>query len=214
MPPLLLILVHPFHAAGRLADKPVWIVPFLILAFLTAGALISHHPAQVETTLRHLPSHLTAAERDGVREGLDGRLGVRALFLPARLLAGWSVFALFLFVVCRTALPGSPVRYTPLLALEVHCEAAQVAGAWLLPVLARILPAWLVNPGEALGGPLLNSLNISTFWYVALLAAGVSVLCAARPLKATLLVLLVWGSTLALSTAVFRLLRDALHLTV
>ena len=99
-----------------------------------------------------------------------------------------------------------PLRYLEFLALEVHCESAGILGALAMPIVRRLF-------GEP-SGSLLNSLNIFTLWYVVLLAGGVSVLCATRPLKAALVVLLVWGSSLAFHTAVLRLLRDALHLAL
>jgi hypothetical protein len=99
-------------------------------------------------------------------------------------------------------------------SLQVHCEAAEILGACLIPLLRPVVPAVILQPGLAAAGPLLNSLNIFTLWYVGVLIAGVGVLSAARPLKATLLVLLVWGSSLAFHIAVFRLLRDALHLAL
>ena len=164
------------------------------------------HPARVEETLRHLPPGLTATDRAAIIADLDSRLPARVLVCPARLLLGWSSFALLLFVACRTVSPGMPLGYLQFLALEIHCESAGILGALAMPFVRRLF-------GDP-AGPLLNSLNIFTLWYVVLLAGGVSVLCATRPLKAALVVLLVWGSSLAFHTAVLRLLRDALHLAL
>jgi hypothetical protein len=211
---LALILIHPRTAAGELRLRPVWLGSFLVLALLSAGALLVQHRSRVEETVVHLPPHLTSAQRSAVAADLDARLTGRALMHPARLLLGWSAFALLLLVACRTAVPDIPLRFAQVLALQVHCAAAEVLGSWLLPVLRGLLPEPLLQPGLLAAGPLLNSLNIFTIWYVVLLIAGVGVLCAARPLKATLLVLLVWGSSLAFQTAVFRVLRDVLHLAV
>lgn len=214
MMPLAHILTHPRKAAAEIRLRPSWVGAFLLLAVLSSGELAVHHRSRVEETVRHLPSHLTAAERSVVVSGLDARLPARIIVHPARLLLGWSAFALLLLVACRTAVPDAPVRFVQMLALQVHCAAAEVLGAWLLPLLHGLVPDPFLRPGLAVGGPLLNSLNIFTLWYVVLLVAGVGVLCAARPLKSTLLVLLVWGSSLAFQTAVFRLLREALHLAV
>ena len=164
------------------------------------------HPARVEETIRDLPPGLTATDRAAIIADLDSRLPARVLVCPARLLLGWSSFALLLFVACRTVSPGMPLRYLQFLALEIHCESAGILGALAMPFVRRLF-------GDP-AGPLLNSLNIFTLWYVVLLAGGVSVLCATRPLKAALVVLLVWGSSLAFHTAVLRLLRDALHLAL
>jgi hypothetical protein len=214
MKALALILVFPRRAAGFLRLRPMWILPFLLLSVAAMGSMIAHHPLRVEETLRRLPPHLTTAERAAAAADLNSRLPARVLAYPGRLLLGWSTFALVLFVSCRAAAPEVPLRYVQVLALQIHCATAEIIGTWLLPVLRDAVPGPALYPGTVLGGPLLNSLNIFTLWYVVLLIGGVGVLCAARPLKATLLVFVAWGSSLAFHTAVFRLLRDALHLAL
>jgi hypothetical protein len=212
MKSLATILVFPRHTAALLRTAPRWVLPFLLLAAIDTTALFMSRQARIDETLAHLPPHLSQTEQAAVSADLLARLPAQLLIHPFRLFLGWAVFALMLLAVCRAAAPGMTLQWRHLFSLQVHCAAAEVLGTLLVPLLATVLPSDVLFPGAAVAGPLLKSVNISTLWYVGLLIGGVGVLCAARPLKATLLVLLTWGSSLAFHTAVFRLLRDALHL--
>jgi hypothetical protein len=144
---LAFILIHPGKAAGELRLRPAWVGSFLVLALFSAGAMLAQHTGRVEETIVHLPPHLSSAQRSAVAAELDTRLTGRALMQPARLLLGWSAFALLLLVACRTAVPDIPLRFAQVLALQVHCAAAEVLGSWLLPLLHGLLPGPLLRPG-------------------------------------------------------------------
>lgn len=188
---LVRMLFTPFRAVRDLRIRPSWGTAFLVLSLISAATMALGHRARVAETLRFLPAGVTGTQRMVVAAELEGRLPARMLVHPVRLLLGWGCFALVLFLACRAVTPGAAIRYRQFLALEVHCEAAAVLGAAI---------------------PLQYWANICTLWYVVLLTGGVSVLCAARPLKAAFVVLLVWGSSLAFHTAVLRFLQGALHL--
>ena len=160
---------------------------------------------------------------------LESTLLTRSLFVPVRLLTGWSTFAAFLFLCIRSLSPPGPVTFVRVLTLEVHAEAALLIGGAATALQAMVLPsgaareyqisllsiAWLL-PASASHTlvALLATLNIFTLWYVALLAAGMHVLFGMTVRTAAFVAAGAWALSVLFDTAILTLLIDTLHLRV
>jgi hypothetical protein len=219
------MLVAPRSATIALQRQPRWVGAFVFLAagwIATAGAI---HPWSVAGTLDRLPASATQEARAAAAAALDAELPIRLAVLPLRLAAGWGAFALVLHFLCRAFAVGSPPTYLQVFALEVHAEAASLLGRVAGLVYCLITGAgsgllvmpWSLGaipfPGiDGIGRTLLGSLNLFTLWYVLVLAAGISVLCSHRPLKALLIVATAWCVSAGWSTAILTFLQHAFFL--
>ena len=225
MPTLLGILVRPVSALRGLRDRPRWLFPFCVLAALQVCLVVAAQQQTIDSVLSHLPGSATAADREVVRGMLSEGLVVGLLFQPIRLLIGWSAFAGTLFALVRSLKLPDPASYLRLLALEVHAESILIlAGAAALicgtlcgpPSGAPPLSAALFfTPGTSFPlFSLLRSLNIFTLWYVAVLAAGIRVLCGLTLRNAVLVAAGAWALSVLFDIGILTLLISTLHLQV
>ncbi len=198
-------------------------IAFLVLVALSVLRLVVDYPAIVAAALDHLPPSATAADKLLMREHLAVDLYARSFFLPIRLLAGWSVFALLLFELSSWVGPAEPVRFRQLFSLEVHAESVLLLGGCL---------ALVFHPGSGLHGmplsaasflppqsdiviaSILESLNPFTAWYVALLGLGVRIICRFGVLRATAVAVAAWIVTLIWNLAIIKYLAESFHLMV
>lgn len=217
---ILTIIDAPGRRAVTLRERPRWIARFFILAglYVALGIFGSAHRAEI--TAGNLPPPVSAGERAAAGELLTGRLTIDSLFLPVRLFVGWSAFALLLYFTCRIWSTRRPTRYVHLLAAEVYSEAAMFLGnlaaliavtwdtgaspPWIPGGLDSILPA-----GDFTLRYVLNSVNIFSALYVALLVVMVSALVRISRGKAFISVLVAWGIQIFVNAAIIHILiRD------
>jgi hypothetical protein len=207
---LLTVLYRPTATIHELRARPAWFSAFLVLAAISVVIFMLQYPGLLRATLDHLPSVATDQDRSRAEQWMRTDMVRRAAFLPARLLAGWSAFALLLLAGARAFGPARGVRYAHLLSLEIHAESVLALGAALAAAHAPGA-GWLFSPGFG-GSSLLTSVNLFTLWYVSLLIRGISVLCDTSPRKAFLIVVLSWGIGQALNFGVLSLLQHTFRL--
>ena len=154
---------------------------------------------------------------------------VHYLFDPIRRILGWGAFAGLLFALVRFLKPPEPIRYTRLLALEVHAEAAPILGSIIAVALAvtvgsradgesflTLVSAAAFLPPDA-SFPviaLLRSLNIFTLWYVAIIATGIRVLCGLTFRTSAFIAGGAWVLSTLVNLGILALLIHTLHLQV
>jgi Yip1 domain. len=201
MKTLLLILIRPAASARILRDRPLWVLPFCLLAMLHMGLLAAGDPLRVDAVLAHLPPSAVSADRKEVASMFAGDLPVRVLFRPVRLFLGWGTFAGLLSLFARAFSPAEPVQFRRLFALEVHAEAILFIGAAL-----ALLPFPVCV--------LIRSWNLCTLWYVAVLVTGIRVLCGFRIHIAAFIAAGAWVFTILFTLGIITLLANALHLRV
>ena len=222
---LLHILLQPRRAAKEIKVKPQWIIPFILLAAVSMIVMLLQHDSVVHHTLTHLPASATAEDKVIVKQTLDENLVLRSGFLPVRLITGWATFALLLFYACKAWSTSEVVRFQQVFSLEVAAESTMV--------LARI--ASLVYSGGAessfLRVPLgidmvfspsqnvvvqmaLNSVNVFSLWYLAVLALGISGICGITKTKSAISVAAVWIVGILSNASILYILRDTLHLNL
>ncbi|MGA2624562.1 MAG: YIP1 family protein [Bacteroidota bacterium] len=221
--PLIYFLHRPAYAIEQLKMRPQWLIAFLVLAALSVLRLVYNYPAIVAATLDHLPPSAMAADKLLMQEHLAVDLYARAFFLPIRLLAGWSVFALLLYELSSWVGSAEPVHFRQLFALEVHAESVLLLGGCLEIVLHHgsgvsgmpLSAATFLHPQSGIVlASILESLNPFTAWYVALLGLGVRIFCRFSVLKATAVAVTAWIVTLIWNLAIFKYLAESFHLMV
>lgn len=211
----------------RITSSPNWIGPFLTLATLSVLLHFLLHPHLVRATLAHLPLSATPDDKAAVAQALTDELPLRLLFLPVRLLVGWSAFALLLFGIGVAFRLPERLHFVKVFALEVRAEAfnilAQYAALFYLLLTGRTqmraleVPfsvAMLVPSNDIVLFSLLNSLNLFTLCYLILLTWGISVQSGCWRTKAVLIVCLTWSLWLLFHVGTTSFLREALHLLV
>jgi len=191
-------------------------------------AYVLTYPYAIQETLSHLPPSAFEADRQAVAQSLQQDLGIRCMFLPVRLIVGWSSFALILFYACKAFGQAVPCRFDQVFSLEVHAEFTTVLAkfstfAWInlrgtqdgASMQVPFSAAALVHPWNDFPAiALLNSLNIFILWYLVIVIVGVSVLTGFKTGKAFLVVLCVWSVSVLFNIAVLMFMRDGLHLVV
>jgi len=228
MKSLVLMFVRPRAAVEEIRRSPSWLLSFGVLALLCIVVVVWAHRGIVEFTLAKLPPSTTLADKEEMKEYLDGRLAVTAAFLPVRLVTGWMSFALILYYTCMAWTSHRSVRFVHVLALEVHAEAALVAGrvAGAVAAMVRGAPstsAGLHSPYRVPFGidmlfpsssdfavaAFLNSLNVFAVWYIFLLTMGISGLYGIRVWKVALTAVGLWLLVALCNAVVLHALRDA-----
>ena len=223
---IILFCMHPITGSRRLQREPRWVAAFFLLAFILVVVTIAMQVFNASATAERLPPSANATQ---VIEQLHQEMFLRCAFLPFRLMAGWGTFSLLLYYVCKAFRPPEMLRFVQILALEIHAECAFVVSR-IVSLVALALAAqqndyqrfgfpfsglWLVGPErDFVPSALLATLNIFTFWYIVLLAAGVSVLCGFRRFQAFLIVFAAWAASAGFNIGVLKLLKDTMHLLV
>jgi len=223
MVPLISILHRPAYAIEQLKIRPQWLIAFLVLAALSVLRLVYDYPAIVAAALEHLPPSATAADKLLMKEHLAVDLYARSVFLPIRLLAGWSVFALLLYELSSWVGSAEPVRFRQMFALEVHAESVLLLGGCLgivlhhgsgLPGMPLSAASFFHPQSDIVMSSILDALNPFTAWYVALLGLGVKIICRFSVLKATAVAVTAWIVMLIWNLAIFKYLAESFHLMV
>ena len=190
------LLPDPVRRGDSLRSRPRWVVRFAVLAGLYVILGLAGSAGRTALTERWLPPAATAEARDAAGEALLGGMGIRSLFLPVRLLAGWSTFALLLYYACRIWNAREGYRFAQILAAEVYAEGAVFAGAvtaFAAVLLGRGGPAvpWIplgldmvVTAEDFTGRYALNSFNVFSAAYVVLLSVSVSAMIGLARTKA------------------------------
>jgi hypothetical protein len=204
------ILYRPPEIFRALKARPAWFALFILLAVISVALLVLQYPALIRSTLEHLPKGATEPDRARLESWMSADLIRRGAFLPIRLLAGWSAFALLLYAGARAFGVAHGIRYAHLLSLELHAETAMVIGSAL--AVAGVPGAGVLYSPVMGGASLLTTLNLCTLWYVSLLIWGVSVLCDTSPRKAFLIVVVSWGIGQAFNFGVLSLLQHTFRL--
>ena len=221
MAELAYLFYRPSFAVEKLRTNPRWVLVFLLLAGLNVLFLIHEYPVIMAATLDHLPSSASAGDKAMMKEHLTTDLFARSLFLPVRLLAGWSMFALLLYQVCLSMGPNQPVHYRHFFSLEVHSESilllGKLAGAALnhggVPATMPWSLASVVHfPSDVVLTSLLTTLNPFTVWYVAVLGVGTRRFCGFTVVKSVVAVVIVWFVGTACNLGIFEYLVESLHL--
>ena len=219
-------IANPARYAETLRERPRWVGRFIILAVLYIGRGIAGSANRAELAADRLPPSVSVEDRAAARETLTKSIIIRSLFHPVRLFIGWSSFALVLLYACRIWSTREEVRFVHILAAEVHAEGAMFLGN------ATSLTVLLL--GGAVGDPsvpwipggldlvfpadnftvryILNSFNVFSVLYVAILVVTVSVMLGVSRMKAFISVLIAWGLTLFVNASIFHALRAEFHL--
>jgi hypothetical protein len=218
------LLTFPFlprSGARLLQERPRWLGPFILLAVLHVALRLLAEDQNVRDVLAHLPPSATAADRAAAAASFSQSLPSRLLFLPVRLLIGWSVFAGTLYLFIRSLAPAVPVTFVRVLALEVHAEPAMLLGAIGTSLGALLVPQEGMNAVRAplfsvaafVQGSfpppvvsLLATLNCFTLWYVVLLATGIRVLFGMTMRTAAVIAAAAWALSVLFDTGFLSLL--------
>jgi hypothetical protein len=211
----------------RIASSSRWVAVFLVLAAVSVAVHFSLHPYLVQATIAHLPSSATAEEKALMAQVLNDELPVRLLFIPVRLLVGWSAFALILFGIAMAYRPAERLHYRRVLALEVRAETCNVAGQvaaalYLLvmkangtgPVEIPFSAANIIPSSDVVMFSLLNALNLFTLLYVVFLTEGIALQTGFSRRKAIFVVLPAWGLSVLFQVGTISFLRETMHLRV
>ena len=222
------LFTKPRFALEQIKSKPRWLTTFFLLSATSIFIYVLMHPYLVQATLSHLPLSATDEEKEIVAQTLQDELLLRCWFLQIRLLIGWSSFALVLFMICRALNPPKGIRFAKMFALEVHAEVVNILAqlATLTYLFARgdegvnqvrCIPfsaAMFVRTDILVSFSLLNSLNVFTLFYIALLSMGVSVQSGCSRTKSFVIVLLTWLGFFLFNISALALLRDVMHLLI
>ena len=216
----------PRKTSELLKSNPHWLGAFIVLAILSSTCYGLMHLSLVQSTLAHLPSTATDADKQIVRESLNQELPAKLAFFPIRLFIGWSAFSLTLFYTCKAFAPREVVRFSQVFSLEIHSEVTSVIASLVVTVLTLSSPSMATEPA-AIPLSVLNfighdqsfivrsslmTLNIFTFWQILILSAGVSVFCGFGRIKSAMIVMLAWAFSALFNLGALKLVQDELHL--
>jgi hypothetical protein len=227
MKPALAILFRPGAAAAILRRRPRWLQVFAVLCachLLLAVAVQSHSTALV---VGHLPASASATDRAYVSVILADGFLQRCMFLPIRLLTGWSAYAGVLFLLARSVKPPAPAPFLCFVALEIHAEIILLMDRvvtsaygilampqYLSPVSPLSVAAFVESAAPLPIFFLLGRLNFFTLWYVAAVASGIRVLCGLTIRTSALVAVGAWVLSEFFNSGILTLLIRALHLQV
>ena len=208
----------------NLKRRPRWLAMFLILAAVSVGIDMIDHPLVRKSVVDHLPASASRAERIAAAAWLDEEAPREQVFLPVRLLAGWLVFAGFLFSLCRIVGSREPFTFRQIWSLEVHSEAFILLGKIVTAAFALSTGEWRFFRGSPIGlavlagqaefplSGVLGSINLFNFLYAGALAAGLTVMCRFSAGKAIVVAGAAWGTAEAVNIAILGALGQVMHL--
>jgi hypothetical protein len=220
---LISILFSPGSTATALRTTPRWVIAFLVLAAISCGLRSLAQPYILTSTLAHLPASATEADKQVVIENLTQQFPATLAFLPIRLLLGWGTFAVALYYIAGALGPPTKVRFTHILALEVHSESTSVIANAASVVALMISPsgsllttplsvASIVPSGSFVLNSLLTTLNIFTLWQIVIMTIGIKVMTGFGRIKSAIIVLLVWALSLLFTIGALKLVQDQMRL--
>lgn len=196
--------------------RPQWGAWFAILACLYVLLGIAGGGRLAGVTADSLPPSASAVERSAAREHLVGETIVRSLFLPVRLFVAWSAFSLLLMYACRIWTARERERYAHFLAAEVRAETVLFLGNAAATIAASVgeavrgpSPAWIPGgldlffpAGDFTLRYALNSVNIFSASYVAVLVFTLSPVIGVSRRKTLMSVLLAWVLNLMVTAGI------------
>jgi hypothetical protein len=217
------LAIMPRQGANRIPQVAFWWRPLLTAALTaTAAALLSHSLA-VAITLSHLPPSATADDILKVRQWLAEGVGSRALLIPFRVAGECATMALLLLGFARAFTGRSAGSFRGFFVLSL--SASVIPALWRCAgvgwyTLAGGAPQGLIRPLISAADMLptgsdyrfillLTSANLSTLWYVGVVAVGLTVLCRCKAGKAILVAVAAWTVSAAFSIIVLLLIRNA-----
>lgn len=218
---LLETLVRPARTACQIKSAPRWILPFLVLSALSVVALLLTHSASVELAVEHLPQSATPEDKTAVRNMLAADLAIEALFLPVRLLAGWSSFAVMMFYACNVLASEVPVYFKQVLSVEVAAESPIVLGTLVgslvwAPSSADVVPtplslAFLSKTDSGLLSNLfLGAVSPFSVWHVVILGFGIRELAGTSSVRAFSTASVLWAVSVMLNAGVIHLISSTM----
>jgi hypothetical protein len=214
-------ILNPRRYAESLRERPRWVAAFVVLSLLYIMLGLASGEGRAALTSAHLPLSATPGARVAAREMLEDATVIRSLFLPVRLFAGWSLFGLALLYACRIWKTRSGIRFGPVFGAAVYSEVALFLGA-----AAGFVTAASAGPGGEAGPPLvpggldlviatgdftaryaLNSVNVFSIGYLALLSVTLSGATGLPRAKAAVSAILAWAAALFVNTSIVHALR-------
>ena len=219
---------RPARYGESLRDRPRWVAAFAVLAVLFIALGILSDSVRTEDTVSHLPPGASAAARREARDALRETILIRSLFLPVRLFAGWSLFALALAYACGIWRTRSPMRFAQVFGAVVYSEfplflagaAALIAassGGRAGPPGPLLVPGGLdlfIHTGDFTALYVLNSVNIFSAGHFVLLAVTLSGATGLSRPKAAISSLLVWATAMFVNAAITRALLSEFHFSL
>jgi hypothetical protein len=208
-------------------QKPRWLLFFLVLSGLSILMEVLIQPYWVQAVLNHLPQSVAEQDKLSVVQNLNQELFTRAAFLPIRLLIGWGLFGSFLYYICTFLSPQKTFRFVHIFSLEVHAESALILGKIAMFFRLATEPINIIS-GLAIpfgctdfievknyaAFTLLNSVNIFTFAYIAILSVGISMICEMSKVRAFITACIAWGIAILFNVGSIMALQDVFHLLV
>jgi hypothetical protein len=214
--------LRPARYAESLRERPRWVASFVVVCVLYIVLGLASAGSRASLTAGHLPPAATPAARDATKEMLDGAIVVRSLFLPVRLFAGWSLFALALLYACRAWKSRSGLRFVQVFAAVVYSEIAPLLGAVAALLVAGSSgadaaqsPPWvpggldlLIATHDFTARYALNSVNVFSLAYIALLTVTLSGATGLSRAKSAVSALFAWAAALFVNAAIIHALRS------
>lgn len=213
--------------SNNFRQKPRWLLLFLVLSGLSILLEVFIQPYSVQAVLNHLPQSVTELDKLSVLQNLNQELFTRVAFLPIRLLIGWGVFSYLLYYICTFLSPQKPFRFVHVFSLEVHAETALILGKIAMffrlatdpiNIIARLTIPFgctdFIEVKNYTAFTLLNSVNIFTFAYIAILSVGISTICEMSKVRAFITACIAWGIAILFNVGSIMALQDVFHLLV
>lgn len=220
-------IVNPVRQLLTLKQRPRWAGRFIVLAALYTGLGWAGNGYRADLAVDRLPPSASVQDRIVARETIMESTLTNSLFQPVRLFLGWSAFSLVLFYTCGVWRTREKARFVHFLAAEVRAEVAMFLGnaasfgAILLgttrgePTIAWIPAGFdlVIASDDFLVRYLLNSFNLFSVAYIAILSVTISNLLGLSRPKAITSVLFAWGLTLFANVGILHALRVEFHLS-
>jgi hypothetical protein len=184
-------------------------------------------PFIIQSLLHHLPSSVTEQDKIDLLLMFDKEMFVRVIFVPVKLLIGWSAFTLLLYYLMLTIVPQRRFSFVYLFAIEVRAEIILVLAK--LGMLLRMMidnQSWsyrfeiplscaaFIPVNDYSFFTFLNSINIFTAGYITVISLGISFLYSISKTRAVFIAFLAWGLSSLANVSLIKLLQDQLHLNL
>ncbi len=226
---LLNIYIAPKRVFLSLKENPQWFLPFLILSIIALIIEWFSFPYVLKVTIANLPPNAAQQHIQDAASYLHGQRAINAAFIPIKLMAGWSLFALVLYYVCLVFKPIEQIRFRHVFAVVVFSEMTPVVGKIFSLVAALVKGIEHVNtvselnnlygldllfPGATANLPLFTlicNMNPFSLWYLMVLTIGVSVVTGFGKIKSAIVVVCVWLLALGFGAAVVQLVQEGLR---
>lgn len=226
---LLNIYIAPRRVFVSLRENPQWFLPFLVLSVIALTIEWFSFPYVLKVTIANLPPNAAQQHIQEAVSYLHGQRAINAAFIPLKLMAGWSLFALVLYYVCIVFKPLEQIQFRHVFAVVVFSEMITVVGKILSFVAALVKGIEHVNTISELNNlygldflfpgatanlllfTLMSNINPFSLWYLAVLTVGVSAVTGFGKIKSGVLTVCVWLLALGFGAAVVQLVQEGLR---